>query len=188
MKKNLLIVLMICAITAVITSCVGVVGPEPPPDPNEKVEYYDYIVTYIRPQGSIVRPERSDPPVVTFRNKDLVIQHCTLTKINDYEFTATIVGVPTHLKKEQGLPANIINITDCKRWVTIFDDGALLWGDPFTFGEIFKLKNRTTGSETTLTNIIPNTFVTGLPAGNSAKVAQFWTLKGGIAVNEWPSQ
>ncbi|TFH50483.1 MAG: hypothetical protein E4H01_02260 [Lysobacterales bacterium] len=179
-----LIVFAIIAMVVMFTACVGLTGPEPP-DPNEQVEYYDYTVTYIRPQGSIVRPEMADPPDFVAQYKNEVRPIPRLTKINDYEFTGTLVGMPTHLKGDSGLPPNYIYVVDPRRWVDMFVD-VWTWGRPHSVGDIFKLKNNKTGAELTLTNIVTNTLNLSWPVQCNPKAAQFWTIKGGTIHNSWP--
>jgi hypothetical protein len=184
--KNVLIALMICAITLAFSACVGAVGPEPP-DPPEQVEYYDYTVTYIRPQGSIVRPEQMDPVVFVVQYKNEVRPIPNLTKVNDYEFTGSLGPMPTHLKKEGTLPPNYIYVVDAKRWIDMWNEGAfVLWGRPQSVGDIFKLKNNKTGAELTLTNIVANILNPTWPIQCEPKMAQFWTIKGGTIHNSWP--
>ena len=161
-------------------------GPDGPDD-NEVVEHYDYTVTYIRPPGSIVRPEMSDPIMFTTQDKNGNRPNLNLTKVTDYEFTGTIVGVPTHLKKDKALPPNYICVVDAKRWVDMWTDGTLWWGVPHSVGDIFKLKNNTTGAELILNNIVvPNPMAPSWSAQCEAKAAQFWTIKGGAIKNSWP--
>jgi len=168
------------------SACVGAVtGPDDPND-NEVVEHYDYTVTYIRPPGSIVRPERADPSGIIVQFKNDVREILTPTKINDYEFTGTIVGVPTHLKKEGTLPPNRMYVVDAKRWIDMFYDGGLWYGIPHTVGDIFKLKNLKTGEEVTLTNIAANSLNPTWPPQCEAKEVHFWTVKGGLIKNAWP--
>jgi len=161
-------------------------GPDDPND-NEVVEHYDYTIIYIRPPGSIVRPEMSDPLMFTAQYKNGVRPTSNLTKVNDYEFTGTLVGVPTHLKKEATLLPNYIYVVDAKRWIDMWDNGyGLLWGRPHSIGDIFKLKNNKTGAELILNNIVANILNPTWPPQCEPKAAQFWTIKGGLIKNAWP--
>ena len=178
----------ICVMTGLVLTCCG--GSTTPddgkdPDPTEPVEYYDYAVTYVRPEGSIVRPEEADPLIfnISFKNNTLSMPY--LAKVNDYEFAGTILRLPTHRRTEGDLLPNRIYVVDKKRWVSTVLYGSIVYGKPHTVGNTFKLKNLTTGVEVVLTNITVNTLFS-CPVYCDEQMAKFWTLRGGEIVNAWP--
>ena len=187
--KNVLIVFAIIVMAVMFfTACPGVVGPDPPPPPPppEEVEYYDYTVTYVRPSGSIVRPNASDPFIFFFINKNGSSSVRDLIKVNDNEWTGTINSVPTHLKKEKDISPSYIGVMDAKRWIDAWVENGFQWARPLTVGDIIRLKNNQTGAELTLTNIVTKIFVSSWPVTCEPKASQFWTIKGGAIHNSWP--
>jgi len=189
--KNLCLIVFAIILIFYFSSACGVVGGNPDgPDDTEKVEYYSYTVTYMRPPGSIVRPERAEPIAFIVQNKNGAPSNLALTKVSDYEFTGTILSLPTHLKKDKALLPNYIYVVDAQRWIDIWaEDNGQMWGRPYSVGDIFKLKNNTTGAELILNNIVPNPILLPVcPSGCNPLAAQFWTIKGGTPYNAWPYQ
>ena len=187
--KNLCLMVFLMISALLFSGCAQVTtGPDDPND-TEKVEYYSYTVTYTRPAGSIVRPDMMDPITFTVQDKNGARPTLALTKVSDYEFTGTIPSLPTHLKKDKALLPNYICVVDPQRWIDMWDNGyGLLWGIPHSVGNIFKLKNNSTGVELILGNVVANPMAPSWPPQCNPLAAQFWTIKGGGIYNAWPYQ
>lgn len=183
----------LCRLTVLVLPIVFLFGCASPAGPDddgfnpsvEKVEYYDYTVTYIRPAGSIASPDEDDPLIFYISNKHNTMQRPYLTKVNDYEFTGSLTNWPTHLESEASIYPNRICILDMKRWTSEVYQGGIRLGKPYTVGDIIKLKNLSTDVELTLTNIKDGSLVT-CPVPLDEKIAYFWTIKGGVMANTWP--
>jgi len=152
------------------------------PETPEKVEYYDYQLTYKR--TTINMPDEMDPLSCFLHVKDGVqIREIQLTKINEYEFVGQIENLPTNLENDT-VPSNWIYTVDPKRWVKKW---ALVtgqeWGKPHSVGDIFILRNVQTGVTKQLMKIVANYHLEA-PPECEAQEAQFKQRKGGIIVDE----
>jgi len=142
--------------------------------PEQAGELYDFTVTYQR--TAILKPEKSDPTELV-----IVVQGIEnafpLTKVTDVLFTAEVTDLPINVGAD-ALP-HAVYVIDPKRFESDTIMGPYDYGRPHSVGDVFVFKSKQTGADTQLTDIVPNTYLWGLPAKCFPRMARFRILKGG---------
>lgn len=171
MKKILIVALMLWGIMF-YPSCKGTPTTPDPPDPPKK--YFNIQIIYIRPFGSILRPELKDVIILAF-----IDNHCydrvefDLKRIDDYHFESEFESVADN---EDG-PLYTLWGSDMAR--DDFSSGGLS-----VVGDIFILRVKETGLEKQLFNIQQNPLWCAANRGPNSKMALFRLKKDGTITDE----
>jgi len=131
-----------------------VTGPEP-----DTIEFYDYEITCIRTEFLDVYD--LDPTTIQISIKGIIRQ------------------LPTHMRGEW--EPNRIYVVNPRRWRKMIKmPNNQVWGIPHSVGDRFILRNLKTGYTKELQRIVPHPTYTKY----EGTMAEFYTLKGGVIVNE----
>jgi hypothetical protein len=134
---------------------------------------YDYSVTYLR--TAVVKAENSDPTELFIVVKGAKIPY-PLTKVNETTFTAEVKGLRV---SDAGEEPYAVYVIDPKRFESEAFMGPYHYGRPHSVGDVFVFKSKLTGEETRLKDIVPNTYLWGLPAKCFPRMARFRIFEGG---------
>ena len=149
------------------SSCKTLTGPDPPGPPPEP-KYYTIQIRYVRPPGSILRPDFAwkSVDVNIIGQAPNVFGILLYDRTDDYNF---------NWSEPQLIPDNETSLIysmwglDTARWDSVHDDTAVV-------GDIFFVRVKETGFEKQLTNIMQNNNPSNPYKGPNARMVQ-WRLK-----------
>ena len=150
--------------------CKTLTGPNPPEPPVEP-KYYTIQLKYVRPLGSITRPDLAwkSVDVMVLGLAPLVFDFSLYDRSDDYNF---------NWSEDQLMPDNETSIIysmwgiDEGRWDSVHNDTAVV-------GDIFFIRVKETGFEMELTNVMQNNHPSNVYPGPNAKMTQFRLMKNG---------
>ena len=140
------------------------------PDPVEP-KYYTIQLKYVRPLGSITRPDLAwkSVDVMVLGLAPLVFDFSLYDRSDDYNF---------NWSEDQLMPDNETSIIysmwgiDEGRWDSVHNDTAVV-------GDIFFIRVKETGFEMELTNVMQNNHPSNVYPGPNAKMTQFRLMENG---------
>jgi hypothetical protein len=164
----------VISISSILAVCLGAAGCGSTTAPDRAVTLYDFSVTYQR--TAILKAENSDPTelVVIIEGAKVPLP---LTKVSETLFQAEVKGLRANGGADDQSYA--VYVIDPKRFEAEIFLGPYDYGRPHSVGDVFVFKSKLTGEETRLMDVVPNTYLWGLPAKCFPRMARFRIYDGG---------
>jgi hypothetical protein len=161
-------------ISSILAVCLSAGGCGSATAPDQVETLYDFSVTYQR--TAILKAENSDPTELIVVIEPVKVP-LPLTKVGETLFQAEVKGLRANDGTDDQPYA--VYVIDPKRFEAEIFLGPYDYGRPHSVGDVFVFKSKLTGEETRLMDVVPNTYLWGLPAKCFPRMARFSIHRGG---------